>query len=62
MECAERTIYMDMQHYFACKNEQNNAEDSGVLGCDAVLLSEGFFMFWRNAVPSFSRGKHLLIQ
>ena len=29
-------------------------EDSGLLGCDAVLLGECFSMFWRNEVPSSS--------
>jgi hypothetical protein len=31
-------------------------EDSGVLGCDPVLLSEVFLTFCRYVDPSFSRG------
>ena len=50
---------MDMKVFLFARMNEMKQEDSGVLGCDPVLLTEVFLIFCRNMVPSFSRGKHL---
>jgi hypothetical protein len=53
---------MNMQAF--CLQEQRNKlkqKDSGVLGFGPALLNEILLMLGRNVMPSFSRGKPLLL-